>query len=254
MSRVWECERAHGSTVLRRATLERELGGAETIVRNHVGRALAGLDGQQLEAATDIFHELVTPSGVKVAHTADDLAKMTGNSGDVVASVLGRLYEERILRAVDPAPGSTDARYEIFHDRLAAPILEWRNQQESERLERARQRAEEEMKVQRAQARRFKRTARAMFSLAVGLLVLLVAVVALLAYALNQSASARKARHAALTERRASDLLRAHDARAITAGQPPGYFPAPVPRCRWRKPTARSRTHLSGNAARHREL
>ena len=200
MTRLWESERRHRSRVLRLSTLDGELGGAETIVRNHVSRALAGLDGPQLETATDIFHDLVTPSGAKVAHTADDLAQMTAHSQDTVASVLGRLYEERILRAVDPAPGTTQARYEIFHDRLAAPILEWRDQQENARLERAKQRAELEAQTQREQARRFKRLARIMLGLVVSLLILLVAVVVLLRYARDQSASASRAKHAALRE------------------------------------------------------
>ena len=53
------------------------------------------------------------------------------------------------MRAVDPAPGSGQARYEIFHDRLAAPILDWRQQRENARLDRARERAEQEAEVQR---------------------------------------------------------------------------------------------------------
>ena len=194
MTRLWECELAKGSRVLRTETLNDELGGAETIVRNHVDRALTGLAGEELEAATDIFHDLVTPSGVKVAHTARDLAQMSAHSETTVGAVLDRLYEERIVRAVDPAPGSGQARYEIFHDRLAAPILDWRQQRENARLDRARERAEQEAEVQRTQARRFKRRARIMFALAVGLLVLLVAVAVLLGYARHQSdtASARR--------------------------------------------------------------
>jgi WD40 repeat protein len=197
MTRLWECELAKGSRVMRTETLNDELGGAETIVRNHVDRALMGLAGEELETATDIFHDLVTPSGVKVAHTARDLAQMTAHSETTVGAVLDRLYEERIVRAVDPAPGSGQARYEIFHDRLAAPILDWRQQRENARLDRARERAEQEAEVQRTQARRFKRRARIMFALAVGLLVLLVAVAALLGYARHQSDTASQARHRA---------------------------------------------------------
>ncbi|MGZ4341187.1 MAG: NACHT and WD repeat domain-containing protein [Solirubrobacteraceae bacterium] len=198
MSRLWECELAKGSRVLRTATLNDELGGAETIVRNHVDRALTGLAGEELEAATDILHDLVTPSGVKVAHTAGDLAQMTAHSETTVGSVLDRLYEERIVRAVDPAPGSSQARYEIFHDRLAAPILDWRQQRENARQDRARERAEREAEVQRNQARRFKRLARIMLALAVGLLVLLVAVAVLLGYAQHQSDTASREKTAAL--------------------------------------------------------
>ena len=200
MTRLWDCEKARGSGALRRATLDGELGGAEAIVRNHVDRALAGLEGQELETAIDVFRDLVTPSGVKVAHTADDLAQMTAQPRDAVGSVLARLYEERIVRAVDPAPGTTEARYEIFHDRLTGPILDWRDQQENARLERARQRAELEAQTQRAQARRFKRRARIMLGLAISLLILLIAVGLLWRYARDQSASASRAKRAALTD------------------------------------------------------
>ncbi len=105
------------------------------------------------------------------------------------------------MRAVDPAPGSGQARYEIFHDRLAAPILDWRQQRENARLDRARERAEQEAEVQRTQARRFKRRARIMFALAVGLLVLLVAVAVLLGYAQHQSDAASREKTAALRGR-----------------------------------------------------
>jgi WD40 repeat protein len=204
MTRLWECERAQGSPVLRRTTLDDELGGAEAIVRNHVGRALAGLDGSQLETATDIFGDLVTPSGAKVAHTAADLAQMTGQRAGAVTAVLHRLYEERIVRAVDPAPGTSDARYEIFHDRLAAPILDWRDQQENARLERAREHAEREAESERRQARRFKRRARITLVLALSLLAVLVALVIALRYAHQQSATARRQTAAATREQRAA--------------------------------------------------
>jgi WD40 repeat protein len=202
LTRLWERERERGSRVLRTATLNGELGGAETIVRNHVGRALAGLGGPELETAIDMFGDLVTPSGVKVAHTTDDLAKMTGHAPEIVGAVLSRLYDERIVRAVDPAPATTQARYEIFHDRLAGPILDWRDRQENERLERARRAAEEEARLQGVQARRFKRRARIMLGLAVSMLVLLVAVIVLLQYARDQSDAANREKRAALRDTR----------------------------------------------------
>jgi WD40 repeat protein len=210
MSRLWECERSRGSRVLRKSTLEAELGGAEAIVRNHVGRALGGLSGPELDTATDAFQALVTPSGVKVAHTADDLAQMTGRPRDSVAALLTQLYDQRIVRAVDPAPGTSEARYEVFHDRLSGPILDWRAEQTNVRLEQAREQAEAEARIQRAQARRFKRRARVMLGLAVSLLLLLVGVLALWHYARDQSASASRAKRAAtysgLTARAQSQL------------------------------------------------
>src|SRR5262249_14770675 len=102
------------------------------------------------------------------------------------------------------------ARYEIFHDRLAAPILDWRRQQENARLDRAREHAEQEAEIQRTQARRFKRRARIMFGLVLSLLAALVAVGLLLGYANRQSDTARRERRQAtyfgLTTRAASQL------------------------------------------------
>jgi WD40 repeat protein len=232
MTRLWDSERENGSRVLRKATLEGELGGAEAIVRDHVSRALGGLAGAELETATDIFGNLVTPSGVKVAHTAVDLAQMTAHSPETVAAVLGRLYEERILRAVDPAPGSTDARYEIFHDRLADPILDWRDQQENARLKRATEQAELEAETQRAQARLFKRRSRIMLALAVGLLILLGAVVVLLQYARDKSTTAsrerRQATYFGLTSRAQSQLSSRPDVSLLLDLAAYGESPQPL--------------------------
>jgi WD40 repeat protein len=232
MTRLWDWEREHGSRVLRKTTLEGELGGAERIVRNHVDRALAGLGAEEVETATDIFHDLVTPSGVKVAHTAEDLAQMSAHSEDTVESVVRKLYVERILRAVDPAPGTTNARYELFHDRLAAPVLEWRVQQENARLERAKREAELEAHTQRAQARRFKRRARIMLGLAISLLVLLAAVVVLLQYARDKSATASRENRVAtsfgLTTRAQSQLTSRPDVSLLLYLAAYGESPQPA--------------------------
>ena len=197
MTRLWEREQTEGSRVLRTATLNDELGGAETIVRNHVERR-ARRSGRS--GARNRDRHLPRPGhalrreGRSHRHRpgADDRA-LAGHG----RAVLNRLYEERIVRAVDPAPGTTHARYEIYHDRLAAPILDWRDQQENARLERARQRAELEAETQRHQARRFKRRARIMLGLAVGLLLLLVAVAVLLRYANDATNTAGRERRSA---------------------------------------------------------
>jgi WD40 repeat protein len=140
MTRLWQAERDLGSSQLRKQTLD-DLGGAEKIVRTHLDDALATLQKDELEAAADIFHDLVTPSGAKVAHTVGDLATMTGRPRDTVAKVLGQLDDARIVRGVDPAPGSHEQRYEIYHDRLALPLLEWSSARIKARLSRLRRRA-----------------------------------------------------------------------------------------------------------------
>ena len=50
--------------------------------------------------------------------------------------MLSTLGRERIVRTVDGA-GADGARYEIFHDVLAEPVLAWRREQELERERRA---------------------------------------------------------------------------------------------------------------------
>jgi WD40 repeat protein len=135
LERLWEVERERGSSVLRLATL-RELGGAESIVRAHLERALAALQPAEQDVAATMFDHLVTPSGSKIAHRPGDLAQYAAVTEADVTPVLNALGRERIVRAVDGAGG--DERYEIFHDVLADGVLAWRARRE---LERDRERA-----------------------------------------------------------------------------------------------------------------
>ena len=59
--------------------------------------------------------------------------------------------DTRILRPVAPLGGRGATRYELFHDVLAAPILEWRKQHE-QRADEERQRAARRRLVMRATA------------------------------------------------------------------------------------------------------
>jgi FAD/FMN-containing dehydrogenase len=165
MTRIWAHERTAGSSVLRKATLE-ELGGGAEIVRAHLRDALADLEPDEAETAAAMFQYLVTPSGTKIAHTATDLATMTERPEALVRKVLRKLDEERILRGVDPTPESRERRFEIFHDRLAGPILDWRHEERALRLERekrdaerARREAEQHAEVAEQQAARIRWTA-----------------------------------------------------------------------------------------------
>ncbi len=119
MERVWEVEQAQGSPTLRLTTLE-QLGGAAQIVAAHLERAMEALTPRQREIASELLRQLVTPSGAKIAHAASDLAGYANVPEEEARDVLDALAVRRILR-----PGD-DARYEIYHDVLAAPILAWR--------------------------------------------------------------------------------------------------------------------------------
>jgi hypothetical protein len=133
MERLWHTEQSEGSSVLRLATLER-LGGAQSIVRRHLDEALAGLTAHEQELAERAFRFLVTPSGAKIALTAADLASFIDASPEELTSVLERLADARIVRAVEPEPGA-GRRFEIFHDVLGPAIRDWRTRRGAARTQ-----------------------------------------------------------------------------------------------------------------------
>ncbi|MGH3708259.1 MAG: WD40 repeat domain-containing protein [Pseudonocardiaceae bacterium] len=127
LARLWETERASGSSVLRRSTLD-ELGGAQSIVQTHLQTVLDGLSIGQTEVAAAVFRQLVTPSGAKIALTAEDLAGLSGVSVSSVRELLESLSAGRqsILRPVPPPAGVVGPhRYEIFHDVLGPAVQDW---------------------------------------------------------------------------------------------------------------------------------
>ena len=126
MTRIWNKEVASGSRVLRLATLN-NLGGAAKIVRTHLDTVMKRLKYPQRLLASQIFRHLVTPSGTKIAFKAGDLASYTKSSQQKVQRLLQRLTEQdiRLLRAIQTMDVS-ELSYEIFHDVLAFPILDWR--------------------------------------------------------------------------------------------------------------------------------
>ena len=167
MERLWEVERDDGSATLRAATLDR-LGGAARIVADHLERALAALPGGRQEIAARLFRQLVTPSGTKIAYSADDLVGYADAPAAEVQAVLDALAERRILRPDD------DGTYEIFHDVLAEPVLAWC----------ARQRHAEALAAAHRRSRRL--------ALVAGLAVAGLALMALIAvFALAQRSNAR---------------------------------------------------------------
>ncbi len=156
MQRIWDEERAAGSSMLRGETLDR-LGGAQHIVEEHLEGALEELTSAQKDIAARLFNHLVTPSGTKIAHEIADLADFGRVPVEELRPVLDTLAERRILRSLEEGG---DVRYEIFHDVLAQPVLAWRT----------RHRTEREVEAQLAEAHR--RRSRLQRLLALALLVL----------------------------------------------------------------------------------
>jgi hypothetical protein len=68
LTRIWREERARHSAVLHAQTL-RDLGEAQTIVRDHMDVVLDHLSPADKALIATAFRQLVTPSGTKIAHT-----------------------------------------------------------------------------------------------------------------------------------------------------------------------------------------
>ena len=147
------------------------------IVQQHLERALASLDEPERELAARLFHQLVTPSGTKIAHAVGDLSRYAGESPARLEDVLHTLSDERVVRAL-PGRNGGGARYEIYHDVLASAVLDWGARHEAERV----------LTQEREEARRRQRR---LLAVAVGALTALALVGALAAYALVQRADAR---------------------------------------------------------------
>ena len=122
MTRLWGREISAGSRVLRLATLA-DLGGAQAIIRTHLDTALAGLDAQERDEASGLFHYLVTPSGTKIALTAADLAAYTRISQprvDVLLKSLGA-PDVRVIREI-PSPASHTGEPALRSSTMRSPI------------------------------------------------------------------------------------------------------------------------------------
>lgn len=153
MMRLWREEMMAGSGRLRLETLNR-LGGAETIVKNHLEDVMDQLSLDEQTVAAKVFVHLVTRSLTKIAYPVFDLIGERGIEYSELNSMLKKLSGEemlggeqiRILRQIPALPGQPGGtRYEIFHDVLAAAVLDWRLRHEQrQEVAAAERRAEEQ--------------------------------------------------------------------------------------------------------------
>lgn len=127
LGKLWDAEQRSGSRELRLSTLHEQLGGAGEIVHQHLLSVIAELSPQGRVMCERMFPHLVTPSLGKIAHETRDIHMFVGGGSAFtevqVRDVLEQLSvpsERRILRRTFPPE-----RFEIFHDVLAKPILDW---------------------------------------------------------------------------------------------------------------------------------
>ena len=128
LTELWAAEGGAASSALRQSTLVDRLGGVGRIVRDHVNDVMGELNDQEQTLCARMFDRLVTAIGGKIAYPTAALATADvvgpGVSEQMVNAVLNKLTgrDERILKPVttNGLPG-----FEIFHDVLGPPVLEW---------------------------------------------------------------------------------------------------------------------------------
>lgn len=243
LKRLWQTEKRQGSPELRLATLD-GLRGANGIAERHFQDTIKELPDDHRRLCSVIFDRMVTPSGMKIALTAHDLAQMSGEDEHEVGVVLEHLADSRsfiIHKVSSPQPGGAPL-FEIFHDVLARPIRDWiasehervkqekklaeerqlaeeerhRQQEELERqrieAEREQQRHREELARQQQQTARERQMKRRYFALAVFSSVVAVAALAAFGFALSSHRDAA-AKQGRMLAKQAEQELKAGDGR-----------------------------------------
>jgi|GEM_PF-2875579 WD40 repeat protein len=155
LTRLWHEERRLGSNMLRLETFRR-LGYASGIARSHFRDTMDKLAPADQRTCARIFYHMATPSGMKVALTADTLSEWSGENLDDVQRILDGLTQgySRIVRRL-PAPHNPDEfLYEIFHDVLVQPILRWAR---GYRAEEEKRQKDEELKQEQARSALYRR-------------------------------------------------------------------------------------------------
>ena len=189
MTELWNKTIGAGSRLLELKTLKK-LGGAKSIIEAHLDDKISRLKVEGRDTAARVFRYLVTPTGTKIALSADDLAQYVKLNPEQINPVLEELSkgDTRILRPVPPPVGDRGPfRYEIFHDVLAPAILRYATARESVETERQ---LEREKKIVRRQ----------WLSLAV-MGVLLALMIGAVIYAFNQRAEANTQKNEANTQK-----------------------------------------------------
>ena len=230
MTRLWQEDVAPGdpSGALARATLDR-LGGAEQIVRTHLDATMSALPGRPARSRRARLPLPGHSIPARRSPTPRPTWPSTPECPKHSSRTCSRTCPDRmracscpsIRRLVEPEV----VRYEIFHDVLGAPVLDWRS-----RYVQTQERAETERRL----ANERRRALRLLAGL-VGVSVLLVVMIALAVFALQQ-------RDAALTaERIASSRGVAATALAQQTTQPELSLLLAIEAGAWRGP-ARPRT------------
>lgn len=195
LTRLWNEELAVNSQAMRLDTLRR-LGGAKSIIRTHLDNVMEQLSDAERADAACVLRFMVTPAGTKIAQESGSLTSWSDLPEERVEGILTRLSKQdvRILRAVRNL--GQPVRYEIFHDVLAAAVLDWRRRyDEQQKLEQFRSQEQERLKQEQEEAarQREREESRRLRKRATVLTLLLLFAVAASAIALYQGRKAIRA-------------------------------------------------------------
>jgi hypothetical protein len=220
LTKLWEAEGGDKATKLRASTLIDSLGGVRQIVRDHVNNVMDTLPEVDRTLCARIFDRLVTGVGSKIAYPTDGLAAEEvagpGVTPERVDAVLGRLAQ-RDARLVRPVATAGLPGFEIVHDVLGVPLLEWRRRyEEAQRAEYQRRETEKQLREVQQEARRQRKR-----SVVLGILlgVAMVATGAAAAATWLAYNRAQMARSAASVAETAAREARTEKARAETAAR-----------------------------------
>lgn len=124
MREIWDAARYADSSVLRLESLS-SLGGPSHIIENYATRLIERLTPRQQGNLARMLRFLVTPSGVRLALTTEDIGALADVSVSEVRGVLDILTDARVLRLFVLRDDPGRYRYELSHDFLVPTLFAW---------------------------------------------------------------------------------------------------------------------------------
>jgi formylglycine-generating enzyme required for sulfatase activity len=138
LTKIWSAEGGTNAAILRESTLVSQLGGVSKIVRDHVNGVMNTLTPDEQALSAKMFDRLVTAIGGKIAYPTAALA---------TEAVVGEHVDKQKIEATLNKLTTTGARilkpvsikaldgFELFHDVLGLPVLEWKQSFEAREKE-----------------------------------------------------------------------------------------------------------------------
>ncbi len=152
------------------------------LVQRQVNKTLDSYEGDKKAVCADVLERMVLPSGRKVAVRADDFQTLLSeNQQSIVEELLTELSVEgegRLLREFADADNQGKPHFEILHDALAIPILNWISRyREEKRTEQERSKVEKRLAREQRRAKKRLR-AQMIFTTVVCIFLLITAITA----------------------------------------------------------------------------